>query len=388
LTQDVISISPQWRAIRVESTMSELCDIRDNLTKDHARTRAKGFLKPSPGKVDASSYGAPETFDPEKKTGMQPITRRKYRRGGHVTRVEGEHAKHHAGRKPRAKGGKAHDDAAEDRALIRKEVKPIALRRAGKDTGGLTDEMKRGGAAHGPSCRCSKCSGGRTPRATGGAVPKGHYDDEKPNLRHVKTYTGPNGHVAKVYKDRDWGEHRVKFFKPDGTYMSKADAHPTEAEEAHDEARGAVERGFKRGGRTSRATGGPLNVTSSEGHGIPANGGRMLRKSGGRAKGKTDIKIIIGQQPHAPPPMPPHPMMGPPSGPPGGFPPGPPPGGPPPMMGPPGGAPLPPSPMGGPMPRKRGGRTMSAACELAEHTTGSGGGLGRLAKIKAYGHQK
>jgi hypothetical protein len=333
--------------------MSELCDIRDNLTKDHARTRAKGFLKPSPGKVDASSYGAPETFDPEKKTGMQPITRRKYRRGGHVTRVEGEHAKHHAGRKPRAKGGRAHDDAAEDRALIRKEVKPSALR-----------------------------------RATGGAVPKGHYDDEKPNLRHVKTYTGPNGHVAKVYKDRDWGEHRVKFFKPDGTYMSKADAHPTEAEEAHDEARGAVERGFKRGGRTSRATGGPLNVTSREGHGIPADGGRMLRKSGGRAKGKTDIKIIIGQQPHAPPPMPPHPMMGPPPGPPGGPPPGPPPGGPPPMMGPPGGAPMPPPPMGGPMPRKRGGRTMSAACELAEHTTGSGGGLGRLAKVKAYGHQK
>jgi hypothetical protein len=39
-----------------------------------------------------------------------------------------------------------------------------------------------------------------------------------------------------------------------------------------------------------------------------------------------------------------------------------------------------------PMPRKRGGRAKSAAHELGEHTTGSGGGLGRLAKIRAYGH--
>jgi hypothetical protein len=79
------------------------------------------------------------------------------------------------------------------------------------------------------------------------------------------------------------------------------------------------------------------------------------------------------------PPMPPRPPMG---GPPMGGPPmgGMPPGGPPMGGMPPGGAP----PM--PMPRKRGGRTYAAAQELGEHTTGSGGGLGRLAKIRSYGH--
>jgi len=40
------------------------------------------------------------------------------------------------------------------------------------------------------------------------------------------------------------------------------------------------------------------------------------------------------------------------------------------------------------MPRKSGGRAFAAARKLGEHDTGSGGGLGRLAKIEAYGHQK
>jgi hypothetical protein len=74
----------------------------------------------------------------------------------------------------------------------------------------------------------------------------------------------------------------------------------------------------------------------------------------------------------------------PPSAPMGGMPPGMPPGMPagaaPGMMPP--GAPPP------PMPRKRGGRArpLSASEALGEHDTGSGGGLGRLAKIRSYGH--
>ena len=117
----------------------------------------------------------------------------------------------------------------------------------------------------------------------------------------------------------------------------------------------------------------------------------MARKHGGRTKGKgkTDIKIIIGGHPGmdgmgAGPPRPP--MGGPP---PGGPPMGPPPMGGPPMGGPPPG--MPPMGPGGPppmpMPRKSGGRAYNATKMLAEHTTGAGGGLGRLAKIKAYGHK-
>jgi hypothetical protein len=108
------------------------------------------------------------------------------------------------------------------------------------------------------------------------------------------------------------------------------------------------------------------------------NAGMKPRKSGGRTKGKTNINIVIGGQPgqsaSALPPMP----MPVPGGPPM----------PPPMM-PPGGPPMPPPGAGGPpmpppgMPRKAGGRVkIESMCD-----GGSGGGVGRMAKIKAYGKQ-
>jgi hypothetical protein len=80
--------------------------------------------------------------------------------------------------------------------------------------------------------------------AKGGSVEK----EEKPNLRLLKTHTGPKGHVAKVYKDKDWGEHRVKFFSPEGKHYSQADYHTDDAEDAHDTAQGQLNR-YKSGGK-------------------------------------------------------------------------------------------------------------------------------------------
>lgn len=133
-------------------------------------------------------------------------------------------------------------------------------------------------------------------------------------------------------------------------------------------------------------------------HGIPAANGkrkrggkvegakprhRMDRKGyagGGAVKGSKGTKVNVIVMPQgggagggAPPPMPPHPPMPPP----GAIPPAPPPK--PPMMAPGGpGAPM--TPGGAPPPmmgRAKGGRVDMEA--------GSGGGLGRLEKIKEYG---
>jgi hypothetical protein len=80
--------------------------------------------------------------------------------------------------------------------------------------------------------------------AKGGKVEK----EEKPNLRLLKTHTGPKGHVAKVYKDKDWGEHRVKFFNPEGKHEAGSDYHTDDVNDAHDTAQGQLNR-YKSGGK-------------------------------------------------------------------------------------------------------------------------------------------
>ena len=75
---------------------------------------------------------------------------------------------------------------------------------------------------------------------------------EKPNLRLVKTHTGPKGHVAKVYKDKDYGEYRTKFYTPEGKHLTEGDSHTDDAEDAHMTAMHEVNKGYKHGGRTAK----------------------------------------------------------------------------------------------------------------------------------------
>ena len=92
-----------------------------------------------------------------------------------------------------------------------------------------------------------KKGGGVKKFAKGGRAEK----EEKPNLRLVSTHTGPKGHVAKVYKDKDWGEHRVRFYSPEGKHYTESDYHTDDKEDAHDTAKYALNR-YKQGGKTKR----------------------------------------------------------------------------------------------------------------------------------------
>ena len=87
---------------------------------------------------------------------------------------------------------------------------------------------------------------------------------EKPNLRLLMTHTGPKGHVAKVYKDKDWGEHRVKFFSPEGKHHAEGDYHTDDLRDAHDTAKGQLNR-YKQGGKAKRYGDGGSTVDASKG---------------------------------------------------------------------------------------------------------------------------
>jgi hypothetical protein len=93
-------------------------------------------------KVDASDYSPPDPLDAGIKTGLRPVSRRQFKKGGKVVAMHGEHAKHHAGKKPRKSGGAA---LATPDNIINRSVKEANEKREGKKhIGG----MKKGGRAH------------------------------------------------------------------------------------------------------------------------------------------------------------------------------------------------------------------------------------------------
>ena len=141
-----------------------------------AKAKVNRLVGSKEGAVDASGWT--ENFTPMLnagvKTGARPVSKSAFKRGG---KVQGEETYHHAGRKPRAsggraltadslinrdvkaannersgikhigafkRGGKVHDDEVQDRALVKKMVKGASL--TGKSNGGRT-ERKHGGRA-------------------------------------------------------------------------------------------------------------------------------------------------------------------------------------------------------------------------------------------------
>jgi hypothetical protein len=304
------------------------------------------------------------------------------------------------------KGGSAekHEDVAEDKALIKKMVKPAA--RTGKNEGGPLaidfknaqrpseqSEMSEAASSVGrrlsggnrgqtPESYEPEKRGGRAKRATGGAnKDKGSYWEnagltapEQKVINALKSHGNDYTRIGGVIHGIEPGG---QMSEPIGTSVPKL----------------REWLGYKEGGRAKRATGGQVFSGSGYPDKIPGvvPGGRTAHARGGKAKGKTNINIIIGGgKPGA---MPTDPMGGPTlppgigAGPPGGIPVQVPPNAPPPgagampmpmpipMPGPAGPA----GPPGMPMPRKSGGRAYRSYKDM---DAGAGSGKGRLEKTE------
>jgi hypothetical protein len=94
-------------------------------------------------KVDSSTFTPPDFMNPEVKTGLRPISKRAFKRGGKVAHLEGTKAHQHAGKKPRQHGGKA---LSAD-TLVNRSVKEANKSREGADRSPV-GAMNKGGRAH------------------------------------------------------------------------------------------------------------------------------------------------------------------------------------------------------------------------------------------------
>lgn len=136
------------------------------------RAKIHRITQATSGKVDASDYGPEEVLNANVKTGLRPISRRAYKKGGKVVAVEGKDAKKHAGKKPRTNGSK---HLTVD-ALVNRNYKDANEAREGiKHIGGL----KRGG-------RAGKAAGG-SPDA---GVPKERFGFSPSNKGRVAESLG------------------------------------------------------------------------------------------------------------------------------------------------------------------------------------------------------
>jgi len=392
-------------------------------------------------KVDSSDWSPAEPLNTDVKTGMRPISRRAFRKGGKV--IEGGPAPMRADRKQRKSGGrslvtdlinrnvkkankereggdkhvggyKSGGDVEQDKKMIRKALRQHAenLHHGAKED----IKLKKGGPAHKgeggsiglldalmPFVSIGKRliggkneglkSGGRTKKQVGGGTPPSADTAPEPKYEDWKKLqtgkgpaegqgdkTSPPGGTMMPKKAKGGGTY-YGGTRPTGGRMPKA---------AGGRNKGGSSREIFDAMYAKQAAEDEAQLRTPEGEkGRQARNAMMLakmrqgRKSGGRTKGKTNIVISInaGKPDDQQAMMPKAPTL-PPMPPPPIVPPGMGAGPPPPMPMPP---PGPPPGLGGPpgmppMPRKSGGR--AAYKSFKDMDAGALSGMGRLEKTE------
>ena len=220
------------------------------------RMGAGGSGRDPSHKVDASGWMPPEPLNTTAKTGARPVRARIYKSGG---KVQGDRGPLRADRKRRASGGSVND----------------YINRDGVAANAKLGKPHVGAFAKGGSTYASQ--------------------DDKPNLRLVKTHAGENGHSTKVYKDKDYGEYRVKHYV-NGEHQSKADYHTDDLDDAHSTAQAMMREKRAKGGRAHRDMGGMTNPIDQANGALQAAANRSgvapARMSS--APGKTGLSRQVG----------------------------------------------------------------------------------------------
>lgn len=185
-----------------------------------AKAKRLGSAGDPKQKVDASNWTPPEMMNTNAKTGLRPVSRRQYKRGGKVgMEAEGSCGPTRADRMPRKSGGEAKSWVS---AKINRDVKEANAELGKPHVGGLA----RGGSTYGV----------------------------EPPKRLLKTI-GEGSRQAKIYKQDK--EYIVRHYE-DGKLKPDADYFTDDREDAHGTAALFTREARRHGGRTKKQAGGYL----------------------------------------------------------------------------------------------------------------------------------
>jgi len=241
-------------------------------SRDAMKAKAKRLASADPHtKVDSSDWTPPSAENASTQTGMRPLSKRAYKKGGKVIgKAEGMKAAHRADRAPRKSGGRSEPDRAHRYLtpdnLINRDVRMANEAREGtKHIGGL----KHGGKAH-------KSNGGGFDMG-GGGLDMGQADrslrrsSSKPKPKSysvlnssgkvVSTHDNHGDAMRKLFKlgdDLDFGGHELK-----ANYKSGGRAHKFSGGVGENpvgqqnQMMGKAAGMMKKGGRAHKLSGGP-----------------------------------------------------------------------------------------------------------------------------------
>jgi len=212
--------------------------------REAMRGKAKRMAGEKDQKVDSSDFTPAPMLNADVKTGMRPISKQGFKRGG---KIAGEKMETHAGRKPRKSGGRA---ITADSLINRNQKEANEEREGEKHIGG----MKKGG-------RAGKAMGG------------GPTDMLKNSINpqaYIRNVLGPTMGMKKGGKAKKAGGgmmDRVKNPNPSPDYSPKTDPSykpPANEGPSKEEKDKLTEMTRKAGGRTARKAGGNVNYGPME----------------------------------------------------------------------------------------------------------------------------